>query len=145
MSSCRRPYVRRGINEYYKSDKNIFMRRRRAEQRISGDRRCRHLVQIDDPFLPDIFTKSASTMREKRRAQIYVEAINSALKGIRPNMCLTPATGSMKGRDEASLADIIDYVLQITGLSFEAANPRHEHEYHLFEREGAGRKGWCRA
>jgi 5-methyltetrahydropteroyltriglutamate--homocysteine methyltransferase len=34
------------------------------------------------------------------------------------------------------LADIIQYVLKINAgsYSFEAANPRHEHEYHLFER-----------
>ena len=37
---------------------------------------------------------------------------------------------------EASLPQIIDYVLKINAgsFSFEAANPRHEHEYHLFER-----------
>ncbi len=37
---------------------------------------------------------------------------------------------------EAALADIIEYVLKIDAgsYSFEAANPRHEHEYHLFER-----------
>ena len=36
---------------------------------------------------------------------------------------------------EAALSDIIDYVLKINAgsYSFEAANPRHEHEYHLFE------------
>ena len=34
------------------------------------------------------------------------------------------------------LKDIIGYVLKINAgsYSFEAANPRHEHEYHLFER-----------
>ena len=37
---------------------------------------------------------------------------------------------------EARLTDIIGYVLKINAgsYSFEAANPRHEHEYHLFER-----------
>ena len=37
---------------------------------------------------------------------------------------------------EASLADTIEYVLKVDAgsFSFEAANPRHEHEYHLFER-----------
>src|SRR3954447_13017674 len=36
---------------------------------------------------------------------------------------------------EAALSDIIEYVLKINAgsYSFEAANPRHEHEYHLFE------------
>jgi 5-methyltetrahydropteroyltriglutamate--homocysteine methyltransferase len=35
----------------------------------------------------------------------------------------------------ANLPQIIEYVLQIGAgsFSFEAANPRHEHEYHLFE------------
>ncbi len=45
---------------------------------------------------------------------------------------------------EAALADIIEYVLKINAgsYSFEAANPRHEHEYHLFEtRQDAGRQG----
>jgi 5-methyltetrahydropteroyltriglutamate--homocysteine methyltransferase len=37
---------------------------------------------------------------------------------------------------EANLDQIIEYVLKINAgsFSFEAANPRHEHEYHLFER-----------
>jgi 5-methyltetrahydropteroyltriglutamate--homocysteine methyltransferase len=37
---------------------------------------------------------------------------------------------------EASLADVIGYMLKINAgsYSFECANPRHEHEYHLFER-----------
>ena len=36
---------------------------------------------------------------------------------------------------EAALSDIIEYVLKIKAgsYSFEGANPRHEHEYHLFE------------
>jgi cytochrome P450 len=37
---------------------------------------------------------------------------------------------------ESNLPEIIEYVLKINAgsFSFEAANPRHEHEYHLFER-----------
>jgi methionine synthase II (cobalamin-independent) len=37
---------------------------------------------------------------------------------------------------EAALSDIIEYMLKIKAgsYSFEAANPRHGHEYHLFER-----------
>jgi 5-methyltetrahydropteroyltriglutamate--homocysteine methyltransferase len=37
---------------------------------------------------------------------------------------------------EASLSDLMPYMLKINAgsYSFEAANPRHEHEYHLFER-----------
>jgi len=36
---------------------------------------------------------------------------------------------------EMALQDIVDFLLQINAgaYSFEAANPRHEHEYHVFE------------
>jgi 5-methyltetrahydropteroyltriglutamate--homocysteine methyltransferase len=37
---------------------------------------------------------------------------------------------------EAALAEVLPFVLKVNAgqYSFEAANPRHEHEYHLFER-----------
>ena len=73
------------------------------------------------------------------RAQIYVEATNSALQGIAPDMVrFHTCYGINEGPRlyESALADIIEYVLRINAgsFSFEAANPRHEHEYHLFER-----------
>jgi 5-methyltetrahydropteroyltriglutamate--homocysteine methyltransferase len=37
---------------------------------------------------------------------------------------------------EAALADVVGHMLKINAgsYSFEAANPRHEHEYHLWEK-----------
>jgi len=75
----------------------------------------------------------------KRRAEIYVEATNTALKGIPPERVrFHTCYGINEGPriHEAALSDIIEYVLRINAgsYSFEAANPRHEHEYHLFER-----------
>ena len=130
-----------GINEYYKTDEEYFhalAAELGKEYRAIVDAGI--LVQIDDPFLPDIFYEvGLDDAQKKRRAQIYVEAINSALKGIpaeyvRFHTCYGINEGPRIY--EASLADIIDYVLQINAgsYSFEAANPRHEHEYHLFER-----------
>ena len=77
--------------------------------------------------------------QKKRRAEIYVEATNAALKGIPAEMVrFHTCYGINEGPRlyEAALADIIDYMLKINAgsYSFEAANPRHEHEYHLFER-----------
>jgi 5-methyltetrahydropteroyltriglutamate--homocysteine methyltransferase len=70
---------------------------------------------------------------------MYVEATNTALRGIpveriRFHTCYGINEGPRI--HEASLAQIIGYVLKINAgsFSFEAANPRHEHEYHLFER-----------
>ena len=138
-----------GQNEYYKSDEDYFhalAAEMSKEYRAIVDAGI--LVQIDDPFLPDIFYEvGLDDAQKKRRAQIYVEAINAALKGIpaeyvRFHTCYGINEGPRIY--EAALKDIIDYVLKIDAgsYSFEAANPRHEHEYHLFEqREGAGREG----
>jgi 5-methyltetrahydropteroyltriglutamate--homocysteine methyltransferase len=129
-----------GVNEYYKTDEEYFhalAAELSKEYRAIVDAGI--LVQIDDPFLPDIFYEvGLDDAQKKRRAQIYVEAINSALKGIPPEYVrFHTCYGINEGPRiyEASLADIIDYVLQINAgsYSFEAANPRHEHEYHLFE------------
>ncbi|MGO9398768.1 MAG: cobalamin-independent methionine synthase II family protein [Xanthobacteraceae bacterium] len=130
-----------GLNEYYKSDEDYFhalAAELSKEYRAIVDAGI--LVQIDDPFLPDIFYEvGLDDAQKKRRAQIYVEAINAALAGIPPEYVrFHTCYGINEGPRiyEAALADIIDYVLQINAgsYSFEAANPRHEHEYHLFER-----------
>jgi 5-methyltetrahydropteroyltriglutamate--homocysteine methyltransferase len=129
-----------GINAYYKSDEEYFHAlagELAKEYRAVVDAGI--LVQIDDPFLPDIFFEPDLTREQmRRRAEIYVEATNTALKGIAPEKIrFHTCYGINEGPRlyEASLADIIEYVLKINAgsYSFEAANPRHEHEYHLFE------------
>jgi len=130
-----------GINEYYKSDEDYFhalAAEMAKEYRAIVDASI--LVQIDDPFLPDIFFElGRDDSQKRRRAEIYVEAINTGLKGIPPERVrFHTCYGINEGPRiyEAALADIIEYVLKINAgsYSFEAANPRHEHEYHLFER-----------
>jgi 5-methyltetrahydropteroyltriglutamate--homocysteine methyltransferase len=130
-----------GINEYYKSDEEYF-------QALAGELNKEYrtivaaglLVQGDDPFLPDIFFEPGlDDAQKKRRAQIYVEATNRALEGIPPDMVrFHTCYGINEGPRlyEAALSDIIAYVLKIKAgsYSFEGANPRHEHEYHLFEK-----------
>jgi len=129
-----------GLNEYYKGDEEYFhalAAELGKEYRAIADAGI--LVQIDDPFLPDIFFEpDLDRAQMKRRAEIYVEATNTALKGIPPERVrFHTCYGINEGPRlyEAALADIIDYVLKINAgsYSFEAANPRHEHEYHLFE------------
>ena len=130
-----------GINEYYKSDEEYFnalAAEMGKEYRAIVDAGI--LVQIDDPFLPDIFFEvGRDEQGKRRRAEIYVEAINTGLKGIPPERVrFHTCYGINEGPRiyEAALADIIEYVLKVNAgsYSFEAANPRHEHEYHLFER-----------
>jgi 5-methyltetrahydropteroyltriglutamate--homocysteine methyltransferase len=129
-----------GVNEYYKSDEDYFhalAAELGKEYKTIVDAGI--LVQIDDPFLPDIFVEPGlDETQMKRRAQIYVEAVNTALKGIpREKVRFHTCYGINEGPRlyEATLAEIIGYVLSVNAgsVSFEAANPRHEHEYHLFE------------
>ncbi len=130
-----------GINEYYKSEEEYF-----HALAVELNKEYRAIVaagillQVDDPFLPDIFFDPGLDDRQKqRRAQIYVEATNVALgdipaERVRFHTCYGINEGPRLY--EASLDQIIDYMFKINAgsFSFEAANPRHEHEYHLFER-----------
>jgi 5-methyltetrahydropteroyltriglutamate--homocysteine methyltransferase len=129
-----------GVNEYYKSDEDYFNAlaiELGKEYKAITDSGI--LVQIDDPFLPDIFVEPGLDDKQmKRRAQIYAEAVNTGLKGIpREKVRFHTCYGINEGPRlyEATLAQIIEYVLSINAgsYSFEGANPRHEHEYHLFE------------
>ncbi|MFZ0609229.1 MAG: cobalamin-independent methionine synthase II family protein [Xanthobacteraceae bacterium] len=129
-----------GLNEHYKSDEDYFhalAAELGKEYRAIADAGI--LVQIDDPFLPDIFFEpDLDRAQMRRRAEIYVEATNEALKGIPPERVrFHTCYGINEGPRlyEAALSDIIEHVLKINAgsYSFEAANPRHEHEYHLFE------------
>jgi 5-methyltetrahydropteroyltriglutamate--homocysteine methyltransferase len=74
----------------------------------------------------------------RKRAKLHVEAINHATRDIpaediRIHLCW----GNYEGphHHDVALADIIDIVLEAdaAGISFEAANPRHEHEWTVFQ------------
>ena len=130
-----------GRNEYYRTDEEYFHAVATAlNHEYKAIAAAGFLLQVDDPFLPDLFVEPGLSDAEKRRlAQIYVEASNAALSGIpieqvRFHTCYGINEGPRIY--EAGLADIIEFVLQVNAgsFSFEAANPRHEHEYHLFER-----------
>ena len=74
----------------------------------------------------------------RERIRHHVEAINHATRDIPPErMRLHLCWGNYNGphRHDVALREIIDIALRArpAGLSFEAANPRHEHEWKLFE------------
>jgi 5-methyltetrahydropteroyltriglutamate--homocysteine methyltransferase len=129
-----------GINEYYKGDEEYF---HALAAELNKEYRAivaaGILVQVDDPFLPDIFVEPGlDEKQKKRRAGIYVEATNAALSGIpAERVRFHTCYGINEGPRiyESNLPEIVEYVLKINAgsYSFEAANPRHEHEYHLFE------------
>jgi 5-methyltetrahydropteroyltriglutamate--homocysteine methyltransferase len=72
-------------------------------------------------------------------ARLHVEALNHALAGVPAEQVrLHVCWGNYEGphHHDVPLADIIDVVFtaRAQAVSFEAANPRHAHEWRLFER-----------
>jgi 5-methyltetrahydropteroyltriglutamate--homocysteine methyltransferase len=98
------------------------------------------LLQIDCPDLAmgrHIQFADSSVEEFRKMAELHVEALNHALAGIPPErMRLHLCWGNYEGphHRDVPLRDIIDIVLRArpSGLSFEAANPRHAHEWKVF-------------
>ena len=100
------------------------------------------ILQIDCPDLAmgrHIQYADLSLPEFRKRAGMHVEALNHALAGIAPDaLRLHLCWGNYEGPHhcDVPLADVIDIVLAArpAAISFEAANPRHAHEWTLFER-----------
>ncbi|OGA52047.1 MAG: methionine synthase [Betaproteobacteria bacterium RIFCSPLOWO2_12_FULL_63_13] len=129
-----------GRNEYYPTQEEYFHavgEALRTEYQAIVD--AGFLLQIDDPFLSDVFSDPELDASQRRsRADLYVDAVNHALSGIAPEKVrYHTCYGINEGPriHEADLKDVIDHILRVNAgaYSFEAANCRHEHEYHLWE------------
>jgi 5-methyltetrahydropteroyltriglutamate--homocysteine methyltransferase len=97
------------------------------------------LLQVDDPDLPDGWQMFPDmTVPEYRRyAALRVDALNHALRGIpEDRVRLHICWGSQHGphRDDIAFRDIVDLMLSVPAgcYSFEAASPRHEHEWAIW-------------
>jgi 5-methyltetrahydropteroyltriglutamate--homocysteine methyltransferase len=97
------------------------------------------LLQIDDPRLVSYYlVNPTTTLKECRKwAQQRVEALNHALDGIprdkiRHHTCYGINMGPRV--HDMEVKDLIDIILKIRAgaYSFEAANPRHEHEWKVW-------------
>jgi 5-methyltetrahydropteroyltriglutamate--homocysteine methyltransferase len=100
------------------------------------------VLQIDCPDLAmgrHIQYADLDLAEFRGRAEMHVEALNHALAGIAPEQLrLHLCWGNYEGPHhcDVAFADIIDIVFRArpAAISFEAANPRHGHEWALFER-----------
>ncbi|MDL5157899.1 cobalamin-independent methionine synthase II family protein [Actinomycetospora termitidis] len=129
-----------GVNEYYESEEAYYFAVADAlhtEYRAIVD--AGFTLQVDDPFLTEIFSfHGYDEATRERRGRMYVEAVNHALRGIPPERVRFHTCYSINEGPrvfDVPLADVIDLVLAVNAryVSFESANPRHEHEYHLWE------------
>ena len=129
-----------GRNEYYDSDEDYLFAVADAlatEYRAIVD--GGFVLQVDDPWLTELFSYSGLPKDECReRGELYVAAVNRALAGIPPERVrYHTCYGINEGPrvHDAPLSDLVDLVLKVNAGAylFEAANARHEHEYHVWQ------------
>ncbi len=129
-------------NGYYKSQEAYLAaiaEAMRAEYETVVD--AGFVLQIDCPDLAmgrHIQHADLTTAEFRQAAALHIEALNHALRNVpadraRIHLCW----GNYEGPHhcDVPLADIIDVIFTAkpAGLSFEAANPRHAHEWKVFE------------
>jgi 5-methyltetrahydropteroyltriglutamate--homocysteine methyltransferase len=128
-------------NDYYPNDETYLVAIADAmheEYKAIAD--AGFLLQIDDPDLPDGWQfMSKMTVPEYRKyAELRVDALNHGLRDIPPDRIrFHTCWGSYHGphKYDIPLRDIIDIILKVKAntISIEAANPRHEHEWRVWE------------
>ena len=104
--------------------------------------RAGFVLQIDCPDLAmgrHIQYATLSTEEFRKAARLHLDALNHALANVPPDQArLHLCWGNYEGphHNDIPLADILDVVFTArpNGISFEAANPRHAHEWKVFER-----------
>jgi 5-methyltetrahydropteroyltriglutamate--homocysteine methyltransferase len=130
-----------GINEYYGSDEEyIYAIADALRQEYLAIHEAGFLLQVDDAVLANMYDHLAEQGEEtyRRWAQLRVEALNHALAGIpadriRYHVCF--GSWHVPHVADAPLEALLPFILQVRAgaYSIEAANPRHEWEWEVWE------------
>src|SRR5262245_45481937 len=128
-------------NAYYKSEEEyLFAFAEAMREEYKAIVAAGFLLQIDDPRLVSYYTLRPDVTHEQCRAweKPRIEALNHALRDIPPekvrfHTCYSINMGPRI--HDMELKDVVDLILSIRAgaYSFEAANPRHEHEWKVWE------------
>jgi 5-methyltetrahydropteroyltriglutamate--homocysteine methyltransferase len=128
-------------NRYYAStEEYLFALADAMKQEYDAIYQAGLVLQLDCPDLACEWAlgPEKSTAEFRRVVAQRLEALNHATRDIPPDrLRMHLCWGNYEGphQIDVPLADIIDLVLTArpTAVSFEAANPRHEHEWKVFE------------
>lgn len=127
------------VDEYYESDEDFLFAladELNKEYRAIVD--AGFILQVDDAFMATHYDVIGDFDSYRDWAELRVEALNRALDGVpeehsRYHLCW----GSWNGphSNDIEIKRIIDLVLKIKagGYAIEMANPRHEHEWVVWE------------
>ena len=131
------------VNGYYPSDEEyIFALADAMKPEYDAIAAAGIVLQVDCPDLAmtrAMLGNDALTEEEFRdQIRMHVRALNHAVRDIPPEqmrMHLCWGNGEWPHVTDIPLASIIDVALEArpTGLCFEAANPRHEHEWTVWK------------
>lgn len=129
-------------NDYYKTHETYLAALAEAmKPEYEAIYRAGFILQVDCPDLAmgrHIQFPDLSVAEFRKKIEFHVEMLNAALSNIpaervRIHLCW----GNYEGphHRDVALRDIIDIVfkVQASGISYEAANPRHEHEWAVFK------------
>ncbi len=130
-----------GVNEYYPSDQEyVFALAEALRQEYLEIHESGLLLQVDDAVLANMYDHLVQQSPERYRewAQLRVDALNHALRGIpedriRYHVCF--GSWHVPHLADAPLEEVVGFITQVRAgaYSIEAANPRHEHEWRVWQ------------
>jgi 5-methyltetrahydropteroyltriglutamate--homocysteine methyltransferase len=131
-----------GVNEYYDNDRDyIFAIADALREEYLAIHEAGFLVQVDDALLANMYDHLVQQSPERYRewAELRIEALNHALRGIpedriRYHVCF--GSWHVPHISDAPLEAIVDLIMRVKSGAYaiEAANPRHEHEWRVWEK-----------
>lgn len=131
-----------GVNEYYASERDyIFAIADALHEEYQAIYEAGLVLQVDDAVLSNMYDAlvEESPQRYHEWAELRVAALNHALRGIpedRVRYHLCYGSWHMPHISDAPLEELIGHILSVKAgaYSIEAANPRHEHEWRVWEK-----------
>jgi 5-methyltetrahydropteroyltriglutamate--homocysteine methyltransferase len=130
-----------GVNEYYASEREyIYALADALRVEYQAVYRSGLTLQVDDAVLANMYDALVQKSPERYRewAELRVAALNHALEGIpesavRYHVCF--GSWHVPHVADAPLAEIVEFILKVHAGAYaiEAANPRHEHEWRVWE------------
>jgi 5-methyltetrahydropteroyltriglutamate--homocysteine methyltransferase len=130
-----------GVNEFYGTERDyVFAIAEALREEYLAIHKAGLIVQVDDAVLANMYDALVSKSPERYRewAQLRVDALNHALEGIpedrvRYHLCF--GSWHLAHVSDAPLEEVVGFILQVKAgaYSIEAANPRHEHEWRVWE------------
>ncbi len=131
-----------GVNEFYPSERDyIFALAEALRQEYLQVVNAGFIVQVDDAVLANMYDHlvQQSPQHYRKWAELRVAALNHALRDIPPekvryHVCF--GSWHLPHTSDAPLEEIADLILQVRAgaYSLEAANPRHEHEWRVWQK-----------